>query len=384
MIAAIPHRRLRVAHVTPGLDMGGLEKLLVEFARHAGRERFELRFVCLGSRGVLADEVEALGWPVTALDRPAGFRPGLILALARLFRRWQIDVVHTHDDRAHIHGAVAARLAGVRRVLHTRHGRSPQLTRRQTALVNVAAGFTDRFVCVSRDSARLTVRQGAGASRVTTIRNGIDLARFPFAPPRIGGPAVTVARLNPEKDVATLLRAVALVVRDDPAFRLDVAGDGPCLPELRQQADTLGIAAHVRFLGQRRDVPALLARAGLFVLPSLSEGISLTLLEAMASGVPVVATRVGGTPEVVDDSATGLLVPAADPSSLARALLRLRHTPDECRRLADAARRRVEERFDVSRMVASYEALYVGRKMPDPSPERPGMMFASPLIPVSS
>jgi sugar transferase (PEP-CTERM/EpsH1 system associated) len=349
-----------VVHVTPGLDMGGLEKLLVEFARHADRERFALRFVVLGERGILADDIEACGWPVTALEQPEGLRPGLALRLVRRLRRWQADVVHTHDDRAHLYGTFAGRLARVSRIVHTRHGRSPQLSRRQKMLVSAAARWIDHFVCVSEDCARLAVEQGVRADRVRTICNGIDVQRFAYTGPQANGPAVIVARLSPEKDIDTLLRAAALVVAQDAAFRLEIAGDGPCREALRQTCAELGLEGHVRFLGQVRDVPGLLARASLFVLSSVSEGISLTLLEAMACGLPLVATRVGGNSEVIADGETGFLVPPQNPPALADALLRLHRDPGLGARLGQAGRSRVEARFDVRRMVAQYEALYQG------------------------
>lgn len=352
--------RLCVVHVTPGLDMGGLEKLLVEFARHTDRERFALHFVVLGHRGVLAEEIEACGWPVTVLGQPDGLRPSLLLRLARRLRHWQADVIHTHDDRAHLYGTLAGRLARVPRILHTRHGRSPQLSRRQKMLVSIAARWVDHFVCVSEDSADLAMRQGVRAAKVRAICNGIDTQRFAFTGPQPDGPAVIVARLSPEKDIDTLLRAAALVVKRDAAFRLEIAGDGPCGTALRQTCSDLGLDGTVRFLGQVRDVSGLLARAGLFVLSSRSEGISLTLLEAMACGLPLVATRVGGNPEVIAEGETGILVPPENPPALADALLRLRSDPQIGVRLGEAGRRRVEEHFDIRRMVAQYETLYQG------------------------
>lgn len=357
--------RLRVAHVTLGLDVGGQEKLLVEFARCADRRRFDLHFYSLGGRGVLADDLEAHGWPVTTLEEPKGFRPGLVPRLARLFRRQRADVVHTHDERPHIYGAFAARLAGVGRLIHTRHhGMGDRLTRRQAALVRLAALLTDRFVCVSADSARQAVRQGISPRVVRTLHNGIDLTRFDPPAARGDGPVVTVARLSPEKDVATLLRAAALAAAEDASFRLEIAGDGPCMADLRRTAAELGLDAFVHFHGQVRDVPALLARAGLFALSSRTEGVSLTLLEAMACGLAVVATRVGGNPEVVADNKTGLLVPPGDPAALARALLQLRRDNEERGRMGQAGRCRVESDFDVRRMTAAYEAMYLGQEKP--------------------
>jgi glycosyltransferase involved in cell wall biosynthesis len=236
-----------------------------------------------------------------------------------------------------------------------------RLTRRQAGLVRLASQFTDRFVCVSADGARQAVRHGVSPRIVRVLHNGIDLTRFEPPAFREGGPVVTVARLSPEKDVATLLKAAALATAGDPALRLEIAGDGPCGAELRRQAGKLGLSGRVCFHGETRDVPALLARAGLFVLPSRTEGVSLTLLEAMASGLAVVATRVGGNPEVVADGETGLLVPPGDPAALAAAILRLSHDDAERRRMGTAGRCRVERRFDVRRMTAAYERMYLGR-----------------------
>jgi glycosyltransferase involved in cell wall biosynthesis len=350
--------RIRIAHVTLGLDMGGQEKLLVEFARHADRDAFELRFVSLSTRGALTNDVEGLGWPVHALNEPDGVRPGMTLRLARLFRRWKIDVVHTHDDRPLLYGAPAARLARVPGVVHTRHGQSYWITRRQTALVQMAAGLTNHFVCVSKDAARRTVEHGILAQKVRTIWNGIDLIRFDVCPTVPGGPVVTVARLSPEKDLATLIRATGLAVREEPNLRLQIAGDGVCLGDLQQLAQELSLGNHVDFLGPVRDVPTLLARSSLFALSSLSEGVSLTLLEAMARGRAVVATDVGGNPEVVVSGETGLLVPPHQPNDLARALLALWRDPEKSRAMGLAGRRRVERHFDIRQMVAAYEALY--------------------------
>jgi sugar transferase (PEP-CTERM/EpsH1 system associated) len=372
-----PADRRRVAHVTLSLDVGGQEKLLVEFARHADRARFALHFASLTGRGKLADTLEALGCRVIALEEPAGLRPGMIWRLRRLFRRERFDVVHTHDDKPLIYAGPAAWLAGVRRRVHTHHhGDLPQFGRRQRLLVRWAARFVNPFACVSHDSARYAARIGVPAHRTCVLWNGIDLDRFPYRGPQPGGPAVTVARLSPEKDIQNLLRATRQVADVVPSFRLEVAGDGPCRDELRRLADELRLGEHVRFLGEVKDVPALLGRAGLFVLPSQSEGISLTVLEAMARGLPVVTTRVGGNPEVVDDGATGLLVPARDSPALARAILRLAGDLDEAQVMGRAARRRVEAHFDVRKMVARYEALY------DPAP-RPALASGAPALSAS-
>jgi len=352
-------RRLRVVQVTFGLDVGGQEKLLVEIARHSDRSRLALTFVSLGHRGALAGDLEACGAAVLALGQPSGLKLGLIWRLARLFRRVKADVVHSHDQRSLFYAALAARLAHVPRVVHTRHGRDIHATPRQSAMVRHVCRLLDDLVCVSGDVAELSVAQGIAPGRLRTIFNGIDLERFPFSGSSPEGPVVAVARLSPEKDLSNLVRAVAIAAREDPDLRVEVAGDGPCRGELAQLVDELRLQERVSFLGEVRDVQALLARGTIFVLPSRSEGISLTLLEAMACGLPVVATRVGGNPEVVLDGQTGLLVSPGDPAALAQAILCMRRDLERGLRMGRAGRQRVEQHFDIRRMVADYEALYL-------------------------
>lgn len=351
-------RPIRVAHIALQLETGGMERLLTEFARHADRSRFALRFVALGNRGPVADELESCGWPVTALGARPGLRPSLVYRLARLLDHDPIDVVHTHNTKPLLYAGPAARLAGVRAVVHTRHGQRHGATPLQDRMFQLAARCADRVVCVSEDSARLCRQGGVNAPRIRTIWNGIDRTRFGFTGPAQGGPALFVGRLSPEKDVGTLIRAAVIVAAQVPSFRLLIAGSGPCEGELSQLAKSLGISRNTRFLGAVRDVPALLRSASLFVLPSLTEGMPVTVLEAMASGLPVVATRVGGTPEAVEDRRSGLLVPPGDPARLADAILRLLSNAAAAREIGIEGHRRVAELFDVRTMVARYEEEY--------------------------
>jgi glycosyltransferase involved in cell wall biosynthesis len=348
---------LRMAHVALQLERGGLEKLLVEFARHADRSRFDLRFVSLSTRGSLAEEIEACGWPVTALNEPPGLRPAIILKLARLFHQWKLDLLHTHNTKPLFYANPAARLAGVRWKVHICH--SPLFgEHRHQLLFNTLCRSCDRIVCVSHDVADLGLRTGLPREKLLTICNGIDTSRFAYRGPQPGGPAVAVVRLRPQKDVQTLLRATAIAVSKCPSFRLEIAGDGEQAIVLRDLANELNLSHHVSFLGEVNDVPALLARARMLVQSSLTEGTSLAVLEAAALGLPVVVTRVGGNPEIVLDEQTGLLVPTKNPAQLAAAMLRIWSDPDLGRRMGLAGRKRVEENFDVRKTIANYEALY--------------------------
>lgn len=353
----------RVVHVTFGLDVGGLERLLLEIGQRSDPARVQLYFVSLGHIGPIGVALRELGWPVVSLHRPSGVRPSLMLSLARVFHGVRADVVHTHDVRALIYGAPAASLAFVRRAVHTQHGQNLGITPRQLKLMRFAAKRTDHFVCVSEDAKRVAAEQGVPLDRLRVIHNGVDVRRLQVAAkePRVTagpGPLAAVARLSPEKDVATLLRAVSIARKSVAELCLEIAGDGPSRLDLEREVQQLDIGDRVRFLGRISDPTKLLRRAQIFVLPSLSEGLSLTLLEAMAIGVPAIATSVGGNPEVIQHGKTGLLVPPSNPTAMAGAICRLWSDESGQRRLAAAAQRRVADHFDVHRMIDEYEHLY--------------------------
>lgn len=335
-----------------------MERLLVEFARRADRSVVEPLFVCLGRRGPIAADIEACGARVIALDLPSGVRPSAIVRLARLFREERVDVVHTHNTKPLLYAGPASRLAPVRGVVHTRHGQRHGATRRQTMLFRFAARCADRMVCVSKDVERLCRAEGIAAASLCTIPNGVDCDRFSTRGPLADAPAAYVGRLTPEKDLPTLIEAAAIAVRRRPTFRLSIAGHGPCAAELAALARIRGLEGHVRFVGDVRDVPAFLAESSLFVLPSRTEGMPLTVIEAMACGLPVVATRVGGTPEVVLDGETGTLVPAGNAPAMAEAMLALHGDHARATAMGERGRRRAREGFDVRSMVERYESLY--------------------------
>lgn len=351
-------KRIKIVHVAGQFNTGGLEKLLVEFARHTDPGRFKLHFVSLGDRGTVADEIEQAGWEVTAIKQPRGIRPTMVWRLADLFRRDGADVVHAHNLRPLIYCAPAAMLAGAK-VLHTRHGQQYGAGRRAAAQLRLAASLAECVVCVSAEGAALSRMQGVAAGKIRTIHNGIDISRFAYTGPKAGGPAVMIGRLSPDKNVENLLRATAILIRQEPGFRLDIAGDGPCMVPLRELTRSLGLEGCVRFLGEVRDVAALLGRASMFVLPSKTEGISLTLLEAMSRGLPVIATRVGGTIEVIEEGKSGLMAAAKSPADLAAAMLRVYREPARAAEMGRAAHERVTADFDVRGMVRKYEACYL-------------------------
>jgi glycosyltransferase involved in cell wall biosynthesis len=364
----------RIVHVSFGLDMGGLERLLLEIAEHTDPRVQQLFFISLGSIGTVGLQLRQMGWPVVCLHRPNGVRPSLILSLARIFHGIHPAVVHTHDARALIYAAPAARMMGIRRIIHTQHGQNLGMTPRRLKLIRYAAKLAQNYVCVSQDARDVAAAQGIPQDRLHVIYNGIAVDRFKASckahSERLTGnkkkSLVAIARLSPEKGISNLLKAVALIHRELPDLQLEVAGEGPCHADLLREANQLGIYEKVQFLGQVSDPAKVLGCGRVFALPSNSEGVSLTLLEAMAAGVPVVATSVGGTPEVLENDKTGLMVPPQNPEELANAIKQLWHDNELRDRLSLAAAQRVSEQFDINRMAQEYNQLYQGIKKLEP------------------
>jgi glycosyltransferase involved in cell wall biosynthesis len=254
-------------------------------------------------------------------------------------------------------------------IINTKHGRNRTDLPRQVVMNRVLGHFSSCVVPVSEDAAAVAREiERVPPSKLNVIRNGIDLESFdrPLVRHRFRKRAIHVARLNLVKDQVTLLKAARIVLNSAPDFQLDIVGDGPSKEELLACHRELGLDDSVRFLGHQDDVRSALADADLFVLSSLSEGISLTLLEAMAMRLPVVATNVGGNREVVVHNQSGLLVPAQSPPQLADAMLTILSDPAKARAMGDAGRLRVEEHFDVRRSVEEYARLYrhvIGRNV---------------------
>jgi glycosyltransferase involved in cell wall biosynthesis len=348
---------LKVCHVSLTLKTGGLERILADIARRHDATTLHPEFLAINEVGRFAEVIRESGCPVHNLRR-AG-RLGQIRQMSALFRSGQFDVVHTHNTYPHIYASIAARLAGVPVVVNTRHGQRAGHGWKSRTQFRWASHIVDRIVAVSDDAAELCIQSdGVRPRKVTRIWNGIDVDDFSFTGPIDTPAAIAVARLSAEKDFPTLLNAISIAIATVPNLTLKIIGDGPERGRLECLATSLNLNSHVQFLGERTDVPTLLAQSGFFVTSSLTEGISLTLLEAMAVGLPVIATQVGGNSEIVDAPRTGRLVPAANPAALAAAIVEMCRVPGEWRSMGIAGRERVEEHFELRRMINDYESLY--------------------------
>jgi glycosyltransferase involved in cell wall biosynthesis len=367
----------RVVEFVTNLCTGGTERQVVALCGGLDRERFDLGVACLRRTGDFLPEIEGYGIPVREYPVRRLYDPRSLVRRARLaldLRRERVDLVHCHGFYANMFAVPAARLAGTRAVIASVRDLNDLLwTPAQKRAQRLVCRLADVVLVNAEAIADNLVRQGHERRRIAVVANGIDLSRPPARATgelrrELGLPAgarlvVVVSRLVrvgglDVKGIGTFLEAGRRIVGRFPDAHLLVVGDGPYRPELEQHAARLGLDRQVRFTGLRRDVPAVLAEAEVVVVPSLTEGLSNSLLEAMAAGVPVVATRVGGNPELVVDGEHGLLVPPADPAALATAVERLLGEAATAARLARAARERVAARFSLERMVRETARLY--------------------------
>ena len=386
MAGARPHFRdfltvskipIFIVHVIHHLHTGGLENGLVNLINHLPRDRFRHAVVCVEDFSDFKQRIERDDVEVYAMHRSRIGVWRLRWRLLKLLSELKPDIVHSRNMSG-LDALLPARSLGIK-TIHSEHGFDVDDVRGQAKkkawLRRLHSPLVGRYVTVSRDLERILIREsGIATQRVKQIYNGVDTDVF-FPKARrclhllpiewqredlfIVG---TVGRVQPIKDQATLIRAFAEVLRRNPIrlskLGLIIVGDGPALDELRSLASDLGLAASVWFTGARHDIAALLQSMDLFVLPSLNEGISNTLLEAMACGLPVLATAVGGNVELLVENVVGSSFAPGDHGSLAAMICAYVEDPDRLRHHSAAARRRAVENFSLQAMVSSYQNVY--------------------------
>lgn len=359
-------RKIRVLHVIATLDPHGAERQMAALCLGLDRERFAPSVCCLTRGGPLRAALEEGGVPVSVLGKRGRFDVGVLCRLASHIRLTRPDIVHTWLFTANFWGRLAARLAGAPRAVASERAADRWKTCAHRWIDRRLAALTDVILANSEGVQSFCVETaGVPAGKVLVVRNGIDLQGFDAAasappaelPSSRGAVVCCVARMEEQKGHVYLLQAFAEALRGREA-ELWLVGDGPLREELEALARELGIAERVAFLGRRGDVPAVLARGDLVVLPSLWEGLPNAVIEAMAARRAVVATDVDGTPEVAIDGRTALLVPPRDPAALAAGMARLLDDAALRQRLGRAGRERVEREFALARMIEQTSQVY--------------------------
>jgi sugar transferase (PEP-CTERM/EpsH1 system associated) len=368
-----------IAHVVHRFGVGGLENGLVNLVNRMPADRWRHAIIALTDVSeAFRSRIQRDDVTYHSLHKPAGHLVKLYPHLVQLFRNLSPAIVHTRNLAA-LEACVPAWAAGVPIRIHSEHGWDVHdlggSSRKYTWVRRLYRPFVHCYVALSRDLDRYLVsRVGIAPTRVIQIYNGVDTAAFrPATGSRCAIPGCsfndpslwivgTVGRMEPVKDQLNLARAFIRAVEIAPEtrrhLRLVMVGEGRLRPEVRRLLQQAGLADLAWLPGERGDVADVMRGLDCFVLPSLAEGISNTILEAMASGVPVVATRAGGNVELVQEGVTGRLVPAADPDALARAILDYYLDREAARKHAQAARRIAKNKFGLDRMVTSYMEVY--------------------------
>ncbi len=365
-------RQPTICHVLHSLHVGGAEVLAAQLARKFSAD-FRVVFACLDDLGSLGETLRREGFAVHVLGRKEGLDWRCARRLAAILRQERVDVIHAHQYTPFFYALLGRWGRRSLPILFTEHGRHyPDRRRLKRVIANrLLLRGHDRVIGVGEAVRQaLIANEGLPGNRVGVIYNGIDPARFqdgghdrPAVRRELGLAAddlmiLQVARLDYLKDHATAVRTLERVVGVVPQARLVLVGDGPEREAIERLIAERGLNDHVRLLGTRGDVARLTAAADVFLLTSISEGIPLTLIEAMAAALPVVATRVGGVPEVVQESETGLLAAAGDDGTLARHILQLAAQPALGQAMGRLGRERGREMFSESTMIASYDRLY--------------------------
>jgi glycosyltransferase involved in cell wall biosynthesis len=368
----VEKQQATVCQLLHTLHVGGAEVLAAQMARRL-REAYRFVFVCLDALGTLGEELRADGFPVEVVGRGSGIDWRCPFRLAKILRRERVDLIHAHQYTPFFYGLLARLLYRRSPVLFTEHGRHfPDYRRPKRVLANrLLVERRDRIIGVGEAVRQALIRhEGLPAERVGVIYNGINTTHFAsgnhdrqairremdVAPEAFV--MLLVARLDYLKDHATAVRTLRRVVQRRPEARLVLVGEGPEREKIQSLVADCQLTSHVRFLGLRKDVDRLLKATDLFLLTSISEGIPLTVLEAMAAGLPVVATQVGGLGEIIEDGKTGWLAPSGDDAALAERILHLAEDTDLRQKMGRLGQERARSTFSESQMHAGYLELY--------------------------
>ena len=339
---------------------------MIELIRRLDPARFRVHVACFERSGAWLPRVAERAASIAEFPISGFARPGTLaqlLAFARWCRRERIAVVQTCDFYANILGLPGAALACVPVRIGSRRELNPDKTQRQIFLQRQAYRAATKVVANSAAARRMLEQEGLETASIAVIPNGVDAWTYPDrsgeTATRASRSLITVANLRPEKGHETLIAAVGMLVGEFPNLELTIVGSGPRRAELDALVRAMHLQKHIAFLGHREDVASLLAQSDVFVLPSRSEAFPNGAIEAMAAGLPTIASAVGGLIDLIEDGRTGVLVAPGDAESLAAAIRRILTDPQAAARMGATARAHVRERYSFERMVGAFEALYL-------------------------
>jgi glycosyltransferase involved in cell wall biosynthesis len=353
-------KKIKIIHVIDGLIIGGAQVFLVNLIKSLNKDLFELKVATIIEKGILAEGVEKVGVEVVHLQKRGKLGIGLVFRLVKFLRRERPDIVHTHLFGGDTWGRIAAILARVPVIVSTEHNTNLDEGWAKRKVKKFLSFFTKKIVAVSEAVKNYSMsRDKIKEKKITVIDNGINLEEFSsitekeFADPPVIG---VVGRLETQKGHEYLFEALNML-KTTP-WILWVVGDGSLKGSLERLAKDLNLRERIIFLGARRNIPEILSQMDIFVLPSLWEGLGLAVLEAAAAGKPIIASSVGGIPEIIKNGETGILVEAKNVKSLADGLEHVLLGEQEAIMMGQRARESVKEKYSLERMTGLYEKLY--------------------------
>jgi sugar transferase (PEP-CTERM/EpsH1 system associated) len=360
---------IKVLHLIQGLEIGGLENMVVSLSKGVNRCLYQPAICCYDTLGTLASSLNGTV-NVHFLKRNQGIDYTYPFKLAKLLRKEKVHILHLHNSTAFFYGVIAGGIARVPVIVYTEHARDVFPNLKVRIADKFLSLFTNKVIVVADFLKKNLIKyEWFNPSKVMTIYNGIDGSKFKAEfdkseikrglglseNSRIIG---MVARLDPIKNHKSLIMSMQSVIKKFPEAILLIIGDGPIRNELEVFVEKCDLKKNVTFLWTRHDIPQLLSVMDIFVLCSMSEGLPITLLEAMAGGKPIVATRVGGIPEVIEHNINGLLIPSGNIEALLDAILELLRDTEKAKQLGAAAERKFERNFSLSSMVEKYQEVY--------------------------
>jgi len=368
--------KIKIAYFVISEVRAGVEEHILDLMLHLDRRRFEISLICPPKlAAAFQDDFKAFPFHVHGI-KVRGWRDlKSLFGLYHLFRQEKFDIIHSHMFRSSFICTPVAKLAGIPVVIETDHGREAWrkgIIKGSYFIDRIIARLTNKIIAVSEACGKyLLDEKGLSAEKVIVIQNGRDLSIYsPDIPVEISplkkelgiqdGCTIfgVVGRLEVQKGHIYLLEAIPKIMKTSKKFKILIVGDGSLREELESKAKELGIKDHLIFTGFRSDIPKLLRVIDIFVLPSLFEGLPLVAIEASATGKPVIATAVDGTPEVIIDGKTGILVPPRDPESLSKAMLSFLYNPSQCMFLGQNGRDYVNQKYSIQRQIRETEQVY--------------------------
>jgi len=360
---------IKVLHLVQGLGIGGLENVVVNLLKGIDSERYQPSVCCYDTLWSVAQSLNGI-INIHFLKRKQGIDYAYPFKLAALLKREKIQILHLHNSTAFFYGVIAGKITRVPVIIYTEHARDIFPNIKVRIADKILSSFTDKVIVVADYLKKNLIKyEWFNPSKIITIYNGADETKFNnkynvdevkrdlglFGRKKIVG---IVARLDPIKNHKCLIKAMQIVVKHYPDTILLVIGDGALRDELKAFARESNLLNNIYFLGTRQDIPQLLAIMDIFVLCSISEGLPMTLLEAMAAGKPIIATNVGGIPEIIEHGINGVLIPPDNPDILADAIKKLIDDTEKAKQMGSMAREKFENNFTLSTMVKNYEEVY--------------------------